>query len=110
MASRLSASPSGKRRRRSPTIARPRIPDPESLRDHHYSVIVFDLDGTLVDSRRDIADAANAVLVSCGTAPLDEERIGRMVGDGAAVLIARAFAAHGRELPPDALDRFVHQY
>jgi phosphoglycolate phosphatase len=50
------------------------------------------------------------VLASYGAAPLDEERIGRMVGDGAAALVARAFAAHGLESPSDALARFVELY
>jgi phosphoglycolate phosphatase len=75
-----------------------------------FRLIVFDLDGTLVDSRRDIADAANAVLASYGAPRLPEERIGRMVGDGAAMLIARACAASGIDQPPDALDRFVEIY
>jgi len=73
-------------------------------------LIVFDLDGTLVDSRRDIADAANALLESCGAARLPEDRIGRMVGDGAATLVARAFEASGIELPRDALDRYLVLY
>ena len=72
--------------------------------------MVFDLDGTLVDSRRDIADAANALLVSCGAAPLPETDIGRMVGDGAATLVARAFKASGVERPPDALERYLAFY
>lgn len=75
-----------------------------------FKLIVFDLDGTLVDSRRDLADAANAVLVDCGAAPLTEERIGRMVGDGAATLVARAFAACNLEQPADALERFLAIY
>jgi len=73
-------------------------------------LVVFDLDGTLVDSRRDIADAANALLASCGAPPLAEDRIGRMVGDGAANLVARAFEAAAIERPPDALDRFLALY
>jgi len=73
-------------------------------------LIVFDLDGTLVDSRRDIADAANALLESCGAPPLPEDRIGRMVGDGAATLVARAFEASGVAPPPDALKRFTAVY
>jgi phosphoglycolate phosphatase len=75
-----------------------------------YQLIVFDLDGTLVDSRRDIAESANALLETCGARPLPEEAIGRMVGDGAATLIARAFAAAGIERPADALDRFLAIY
>ncbi len=57
--------------------------------------IVFDLDGTLVDSRRDLAESANALLAACGCATQPEAAIGRMVGDGAATLVARAFAAGG---------------
>ncbi len=77
---------------------------------HVFQLIVFDLDGTLVDSRRDIADAANALLVSCGAQPIPEERIGRLVGDGAARLVARAFKASGVERPPDALERYLAFY
>jgi phosphoglycolate phosphatase len=73
-------------------------------------LIVFDLDGTLIDSRRDLADAANALLESEGAAPLSEARIGRMVGDGAATLVARAFEASGVERPADALERFLALY
>ena len=73
-------------------------------------LIVFDLDGTLVDSRRDIAESANALLVAFGAGPLDEQLIGRMVGDGAAALVARAFAAAGIRQPADALDRFLTIY
>jgi phosphoglycolate phosphatase len=73
-------------------------------------LIVFDLDGTLIDSRRDLAASANAVLTACGAAPLPEDQIGRMVGDGAAMLVARAFAAAGRPQPPDALARFLAIY
>ncbi len=73
-------------------------------------LIAFDLDGTLVDSRRDIASAANAVLVEAGAAPLPLEAITRMVGDGAAMLVGRAFAAAGVAPPPDALDRWLAIY
>jgi phosphoglycolate phosphatase len=75
-----------------------------------FRLIVFDLDGTLVDSRQDIAESANAALVACGAQPLSEEALGRMVGDGAPKLIARAFAAAGVKRPTDALDRFLAIY
>jgi phosphoglycolate phosphatase len=75
-----------------------------------FRLIVFDLDGTLVDSRRDIAGSANALLQSCGAEALSEEQIGRMVGDGAATLVTRAFAAAGKTPPLDALERFLTIY
>jgi phosphoglycolate phosphatase len=52
---------------------------------------VFDLDGTLIDSRADIAQACNHVLDWAGRAPLPIETISSFVGDGARALIARAF-------------------
>jgi phosphoglycolate phosphatase len=73
-------------------------------------LFVFDLDGTLIDSRRDISDAANALLIASGAAPLPEADIGRMVGDGAARLVARAFKASGVDRPPDALERYLALY
>lgn len=75
-----------------------------------FRLMVFDLDGTLVDSRRDLAESANALLVESGVEPLPELAIGRMVGDGAAALVARTFAASGLPLPPDAVDRFLAIY
>jgi phosphoglycolate phosphatase len=75
-----------------------------------FRLYVFDLDGTLVDSRRDIAHSANLLLESSGAPPLPEGDIGRMVGEGAAVLVARAFAAAGVVPPGDALGRFLAIY
>jgi phosphoglycolate phosphatase len=75
-----------------------------------FRLIVFDLDGTLVDSRRDLAESANAILRESGCGPLPEDTIGRLVGDGAATLVARAFAAAGCLQPSDALERFLAVY
>jgi phosphoglycolate phosphatase len=75
-----------------------------------YRLIVFDLDGTLVDSRRDLAESANLLLEASGGRELPEETIGRMVGDGAATLVSRVFEAAGVVLPPDGLDRFLEIY
>src|SRR5438046_1412702 len=73
-------------------------------------LIAFDLDGTLVDSKRDIAESANLLLESCGAQRLSEDAIGRMVGEGASLLVARAFAAARLPPPPDALERFLAIY
>jgi phosphoglycolate phosphatase len=78
--------------------------------DSRSRLVVFDLDGTLVDSRRDLAESANTVLAEFGCGPRSEEEIGRMVGDGAATLVARAFAASGRPQPASALARFLAIY
>lgn len=76
-----------------------------------HALVVFDLDGTLIDSRRDLAESANEMLAEYGGAPLAEEAIGRMVGAGAAQLVARALAAAGLPVPAeDALARFLSIY
>jgi phosphoglycolate phosphatase len=74
-------------------------------------LVVFDLDGTLIDSRRDLSDSVNALLVELGAAPLDLDAVTAMVGDGAAMLVRRALAAS--QLPtdtPGALERFLGHY
>lgn len=50
---------------------------------------IFDLDGTLVDSRRDIADAGNAARAAIGLPALPIEAVVAMVGDGAQKLVER---------------------
>jgi phosphoglycolate phosphatase len=74
-------------------------------------LVVFDLDGTLVDSHRDLAEAINALLGELGASPLPHDVVTRMVGEGAPVLVKRALTAVG--LDPDtprALDRFLEHY
>jgi len=73
-------------------------------------LVVFDLDGTLIDSRLDIANSANEVLVSFGAEPLPVDEVAAMVGDGAQMLVRRAMRAVGREFVPEALDRFRDIY
>jgi phosphoglycolate phosphatase len=75
-----------------------------------HRLIAFDLDGTIIDSRRDLADAANALIVELGGSPLTVEAIGKMVGEGAAVLVHRALSAAGIPEPPDAVARFLEIY
>lgn len=65
------------------------------------ALIVFDLDGTLVDSRRDLADSTNDVLVRAGGRPLPLDEVTGMVGDGARALVERALARAGLDVPID---------
>lgn len=53
------------------------------------NAILFDLDGTLIDSAADIAAAANAARVGLGYAPLPVEEVRGAIGDGVDVLMAR---------------------
>src|SRR5262245_11619904 len=72
---------------------------------------VFDLDGTLIDSRRDLADSANEMLAGYGGGPLGDEQVASMVGCGAPTLVTRVLAAGGVDAPLDeALARFLSAY
>jgi len=53
--------------------------------------VIFDLDGTLVDTLDDIAQALNGALTDCGRAPLDRDQIRAWVGDGLPTLCQRAW-------------------
>lgn len=66
--------------------------------------VLFDLDGTLADSRADLVDSVNAALERHGLRPLAEERIVALVGSGARHLVERSLeAAGGPRTEADAL-------
>ena len=60
------------------------------------ALFVFDLDGTLVDSSQDLADAGNALLAIYGRAPLPRDQVVGMVGDGARELVRRLLGRRPR--------------
>lgn len=64
--------------------------------------VIFDLDGTLIDSAADLHQALNAVLVAEGWRPLSLAEVKAIVGDGAAMLVrkALALAGNGAAAPP----------
>jgi phosphoglycolate phosphatase len=64
--------------------------------------VIFDMDGTLLDTIEDIADASNRVYVPRGLAPCSIEEMKSLVGDGAEELIRRVFVSRGKPAPDDA--------
>jgi phosphoglycolate phosphatase len=60
-------------------------------------VLIFDLDGTLIDSKADLALSVNAMLEHTGRAPLPHETIYSYVGNGAPVLVRRALGEGATE-------------
>jgi phosphoglycolate phosphatase len=74
-------------------------------------LLIFDLDGTLIDSKRDLAEAVNATRGNLGLPPLDLETISKYVGNGAPVLIRRALGpAFNEEQIKEALLFFLDYY
>jgi phosphoglycolate phosphatase len=76
----------------------------------HRRLIAFDLDGTLIDSSRDLTNSVNELLGEHGAPALPIERVMKMIGEGAKVLIRRALAAAGIAEDPVAIARFLQIY
>jgi phosphoglycolate phosphatase len=72
--------------------------------------LVFDLDGTLIDSRRDIAAALNRLRSELGLPALSLDQVVAMVGEGAKVLVRRALADWHGEPAKEILDRYLSYY
>src|SRR5579863_10043491 len=81
-------------------------------------LLLFDLDGTLVDSRKDIANSINAMRAHYLLAPLDDDLIMGYVGDGAPAVVRRALGfadtqvlkASEEALLEEAYDFFLEYY
>lgn len=61
-------------------------------------IVVFDLDGTLVDTAPDLLDSLNHTLVAGGMAKVDDTAFRRFVGQGGKIMIERAYLAQQRQL------------
>jgi phosphoglycolate phosphatase len=78
-------------------------------------LLVFDLDGTLIDSRIDLCNSVNATLAHFGKPELPEAVISGYIGDGASLLVRRAFGdpegdTHDEEYVTEALTFFLDYY
>jgi phosphoglycolate phosphatase len=69
----------------------------KTARFSEVRALIFDLDGTLIDSKLDLALAVNAVLAEMGRGPLPHEQIFGYIGQGAPSLIARALGEGATE-------------
>jgi phosphoglycolate phosphatase len=78
---------------------------------HPVRALIFDLDGTLIDSKRDLIHSVNATLLEMGREELHEETISGYIGHGVALLVSRALGgdAKGEELRR-ALQFFLAYY
>lgn len=74
-------------------------------------LLIFDLDGTLIDSAEDLAVATNQTRAHFGMPPLDAKLIHSYVGNGAAMLVRRALGPDAtEELVSEAVAYFVKYY
>ncbi len=74
------------------------------------STIVFDLDGTLVDTAPDLVDTLNVIFAREGLSAVPYGAARNMVGGGARLMIERGLQGEGRELPADEIDRLCRDF
>lgn len=74
---------------------------------HPADLIIFDLDGTLIDSLPDLADAANQMLATLGRPSIDQYAVRRLVGQGARSLVERALPGASEEEVEQGLALFL---
>jgi phosphoglycolate phosphatase len=72
--------------------------------------IVFDLDGTLVDTAPDLIDTLNVIFARHGVPAVAFDDARAMIGAGVKPLLMRGLASHGTHLPPDEIDRLYAEY
>jgi phosphoglycolate phosphatase len=72
--------------------------------------LIFDLDGTLLDTAPGLADALNRALADAGRPPLPVAAVKVMIGDGVDKLIERALEATGGMLPDSARAKIAERY
>ncbi len=74
-------------------------------------LLIFDLDGTLIDSKLDLALSVNAMLAHMGLPPLEMEVVSSYVGNGAPILMRRALGdLANEETEKKALEYFLAHY
>jgi phosphoglycolate phosphatase len=73
-------------------------------------LLVFDLDGTLIDSAQDLCNSVNATLEHFNRPPLSDELIAKYIGNGALMLVRRAFAAEDGVEPGEELLAAAYKY
>jgi phosphoglycolate phosphatase len=76
-----------------------------------FDLVIFDLDGTLIDSRLDLANSANAARAFMGMGPIPNETVYSYVGNGAPMLIRRVLGPGASEDDiAKSLEFFIHYY
>jgi phosphoglycolate phosphatase len=73
-------------------------------------LLVFDLDGTLIDSAQDLCNSVKATLEKFNRAHLSDELIAKYIGNGALMLVRRAFAADDGVEPSEELLAGAYKY
>lgn len=80
------------------------------MSEPRFSVVLLDLDGTLLDTRLDLVASTNEVRRSFGLPPLAAHEVERLVGHGARVLVERALGPQPKDAHAEGVKRFLAHY
>jgi phosphoglycolate phosphatase len=75
-----------------------------------FDTVIYDLDGTLIDSAKDMQLAVSHVLADHGLPPVTEDDVRIFMGQGSKVTMAKAFARHGKILNDTALSAVTREF
>jgi phosphoglycolate phosphatase len=85
-------------------------PNADNLIASRFDTVVYDLDGTLIDSAKDMQVAVSNVLADHGLPPVTEDDVRIFMGQGSKVTMAKAFAKHGKALDEDTLSAVTREF
>jgi len=84
--------------------------DADTLITARFDTVIYDLDGTLIDSARDMCVAVSRVLADHGLPPITDEDARIFMGQGSKVTMGKAFAKNGRTLDEQALSAVTREF
>lgn len=85
-------------------------PNADNLLASRFDTVIYDLDGTLIDSAKDMQMAVSHVLADHGLPPVTEDDVRIFMGQGSKVTMGKAFAKYGRALDDEALSAVTREF
>ena len=85
-------------------------PNADKLIATRFDTVLYDLDGTLIESAKDMQVAVSRVLADHGLPPATEEDMRQFMGQGSRITMDRAFSKYGRKLDDEALSGVTREF
>lgn len=85
-------------------------PNADNVIATRFDTVIYDLDGTLIDSARDMSVAVSRVLADHGLPPVTDDDVRLFMGEGSKVTMKRAFAKGGRTLDDDEASAVTREF
>ena|SRR5258708_23030937 len=85
-------------------------PNADNLIASRFDTVIYDLDGTLIDSAKDMQVAVSRVLTDHGLPEVTEDDVRNYMGQGSKVTMGKAFAKYGKTLDDAALSAVTREF